>query len=435
MKTLLMLTRSFPPMFSIGGKRPYRFAKHLPEHGWRPVIVTSPIPESREVDPTAGGELDPSAHVERTFSPTWWPGNKGGAGSDGTVSTPTRKPVFRRSTPLERLKAQFRIPIGRELALLPYWFKLARDLVERHQPDAIFATSGPYTALLFGALARAVAGRDIPLILDLRDPWTLNFGQQSKPGWVRALESRVEEQLLLHADKVTFTCDTVVEAYRQHFTRVPPERLTAIYNSFDPEQRPAARDEGPPTTGPARLVHFGNCYWGRSLETIIRAVARLQQSQGLSAEDLLVENLGRMAQEDLDLMDELGVSSMFVHRTFVPYAEGLDILARADALLIVGWSDKATLFVAGKMYDYFLAGRPILCLSPPCDQTRLVLETHSGVVVDPRDVDGTVHALERIIAAHNGGPPIAEPDPEAVDAYSSPRTTAQLAAILDELVV
>jgi hypothetical protein len=429
MKTVLMITRSFPPLFATGGKRAYRFARYLPRHGWRPVVVTSPIPASRPTDPTAGLDLDPAAVVLRELTPRWWPSNRGGAGSDGTVASPTRTTKGPPRGLARRLTWHVGVPVGDEVALVPYWARLAARLAREHRLDAIYATSGPYTALVCGAVASHVTG--LPLLADLRDPWSLNFGQAYKPPWIRAVEARVEAHVLSRAARVIFTNEPVVEAYRAHYGSLPPDRFACIYNSFDPEQAPAPRAPAD-DAGPVRLVHFGNCYWGRSLDTIVRAAAEVRRRRALTADHLRVLNLGRMAQEDLDLMAALGVGDLFEHRTFVPYAEGLEILAGADALLLLACGDE-TLFVAGKLFDYFLVGRPIVGVSQPCDQTRLVEETRSGVVIAPGDVPAAVAVLERLLATRDGGPPIAAVDREAVAQYSAPHAAGRLAQHLDEI--
>ena len=39
-RRVLIISRYFPPLYDVGGKRAYRFALHLPDHGWQPIILT-----------------------------------------------------------------------------------------------------------------------------------------------------------------------------------------------------------------------------------------------------------------------------------------------------------------------------------------------------------------------------------------------------------
>ena len=40
MRTVLIIAYDFPPLRTSGVYRPLKFAKYLPEFGWRPIILT-----------------------------------------------------------------------------------------------------------------------------------------------------------------------------------------------------------------------------------------------------------------------------------------------------------------------------------------------------------------------------------------------------------
>jgi hypothetical protein len=40
MKSVLLITYFFPPNPSIGSQRPFGLAKHLPQYGWKPIVLT-----------------------------------------------------------------------------------------------------------------------------------------------------------------------------------------------------------------------------------------------------------------------------------------------------------------------------------------------------------------------------------------------------------
>ncbi len=428
MRTVLYFSRFFPPSFAVGGKRAYRFARYLPEFGWRPVVVTAPIPPDAKLDPTAGAGLPPEVTLHRTYYPGWWP-QAAGKDSDGTVAAPTRAALPKRAAgPLGWLERQVRMPVGDDLLTTPHMAMTVRQLVAAERPDAIVASSSPYSALLYGAMARAAAG--VPLCLDLRDPWTLNFFQARKPSWVRQVEARLERWLFQQADRVTLTCESAADAYRARYPELGPEHFLSITNAFDPAQRPA-RPSAPPD-GPVTLVHFGNCYGPRRLATLLRALAVLRGRDGLGPDRLRLLNLGRPAEEDLHLASSLGVSDQLESRPFVPYDEGLSILAAADAQILLAYGDE-TLYLPAKLYDYLLTGAPILCVSQPSELTGIIADTKAGLSVGPDDLEAAVDAVARVVAARASGLPVTTPDPEAVDRYSARNTARQLAELLDTL--
>lgn len=425
MRTVLIISRYFPPLFDVGGKRAYRFARYLPAHGWRAVIWTAQPSTDKALDPTPL-TLPDGTVVHRGYYPAWKA--TGRRMSDGTTSQPVpRGASAPPSDPLKKLRRAIRWPISDDIWLLPWAASRIAALARQENAEVILASSSPYSALAFGAGASALSG--LPLIADLRDPWTLNFLHQRRPDWVRAVEIQAEHALMAYARRVLFTCESAAEAYRAHYPDLPAGHIASITNSFDPSQRPAPP---PARSGPIQIVHFGNCYGPRRMETLIRAVALLQDKGQLPQEGVELLNLGRVAQEDLDLARALGVEGCLQFRPVVPYQEGLRILAQSDLQLLLAYGDE-TMFIPAKFFDYLLTGAPILCLSQPSELTGYLEEGKLGAWVRPDDVQGAAGLILAAALARHGGPPLATPDPEVVQRFSSPQTAASLARVLDEV--
>jgi glycosyltransferase involved in cell wall biosynthesis len=415
-----MISRYFPPMFDVGGKRAYRFARHLPEFGWRAVVLTGRIPSERPVDDTPL-RLGPETRVERRYEPAWFREPRGRP-SDGTIATPVRsKPSS--SKPTRRKLLGF--PVGPDILLARHVVREGVRLGREEKADAVFATSSPYAVLLAGR--RIAAKLDRPLCLDLRDPWTLNFFQHGRARWVSAIERKIERRLFHEADRVVLNCETTLNAYRELYPDLPPERLTAIRNAFDPDERPSS--DAP--SGPIRLLHFGNCYGPRRLETMLRAIA-LVRARKPDAPEIVLENLGRVGTADLELAAELGLSEQFRHGVFVPLAEGLERLARADLAVLVAYGDE-TLYIPAKLYDYLLARAPIACITQPGELATIVENSGAGRAIRPGDVEGAASLIEQAIAARAKGTRAFVPDESALDPYSARSTAKALAELLNSL--
>jgi hypothetical protein len=418
MKTVLMLSRFFPPAFDVGGKRAYRFARYLGQHGWRAVVLTERVPTDRRTDDTPV-DLPPEVEVVREYLPRF--GRfYGNAGTDGTNPTPVAASSGRASL--------LRWPIASDLWLAPRFAWLVDSLAERYRPDAVFASSSPYTALVFGAIYKAMTGT--PLCLDLRDPWTLNFLQQGKPAWAQRVDTFAERRLFDYADQVTVTCASARDAYRALYPHLPADKIQCIYNSFDPAQRP----EPAPVeaNSPLTLVHFGNCYGARSLAPILQAIASLRARGALAAGQVRLRNFGRLSVADLELAATLGVADALEAAPVVPYAEGIAQLAAADLQILLGYGEH-TLFVPAKLYDYLLAGAPILCVTPESELSAMVRATGRGVAAELHET----HAIERALldALDRRAAPLRAPHAsDAAAQYSSPETARQLATLLDALV-
>jgi glycosyltransferase involved in cell wall biosynthesis len=419
-RTVLMISRYFPPRYDVGGKRAYRFALHLPEHGWRPLILTAAVPSGYPVDPTPLA-LPPSVAVARDYAPPWWPYRRLGL-ADGTLPDPI--PVASVGGAQPWFGALTRLPLKRDVLLAPRTALWARRLARSTPIDLVFATAPPWAVLAQGFAASRATGA--PLCLDLRDPWTFGFLHRTLPPWVRWVERRAEASLMAHADRVIFTCDDIASAYRDRFPSLPPDHFTVISNSFDPSLRPT------PQPRPERptIVHFGNCYGPRTLEPVLRALAALRR-RGLAV-DLRLLNLGRVKESDLLLAGQLGVRECIEYRPMLPYDEAMRVLAGADLQLLLAYGDE-TGYVPAKFFDYLLSGTPILCVARPSTLTRLVDETGTGRWAEPDQVE----AIADTIAAATrrpGDTAIARPNAAAIERFSAPRTSAQLARVFDELL-
>jgi glycosyltransferase involved in cell wall biosynthesis len=284
------------------------------------------------------------------------------------------------------------------------------------------AASITLTCSLGPALARATGK---PLVLDLRDPWTLNFLQHNRPSWVREVEARIEARLFSQAARVILTCASAAAAYRDRYPKFA-EKIVAITNAFEP--RELAHE---PRYDRLTLIHFGNCYGPRSLAPVLHAIARLRDQGRLDPRELVVRNLGRISRADLDLAASLGLADQLEHEVAAPYEQGLAALARADLLLLFSYG-REQLFLPAKLFDYMAAGAPVLCVAPASELSDIVASTRIGRSCDPDDVDG---CAEIIMAAAErrrcASEPLRDPSGAALEPYTARATTAALARLLD----
>jgi glycosyltransferase involved in cell wall biosynthesis len=417
-----MLSRYLPPMFDVGGKRADRFARHLPSFGWQPHVLTAPLPPDRPLDPSAR-PLPEGVVLERELMPRWWPQPRNRP-SDATVATPIEA---RQPGRLAKLSRQFMLPVGEEILLAPRTVARMRKRVHEAGIDVIFATSAPYATLVHGAALARATGK--PLVLDLRDPWTLNFLQENRPRWVREVEARIEARLFARADRVILTCAAAAEAYRARFPALAAKIVT-ITNAFEP--RELAYE---PRHDRLTLIHFGNCYGARTLAPVLHALAWLREQGRLDPREVVIRNLGRIGRADLELAASLGLTDQLEHETAVPYEQGLAELARADLLLLLSYG-REQLFLPAKLFDYMAAGAPILCVAPPSELTEIVAATRIGQSCDPDDVEGCAEIIMAAADRRRGASeePLRDPSGAALEPYTARATTAALARLLDELV-
>src|SRR6266849_4551814 len=66
MRKILIVSYHFPPDAAVGGMRPAKFAKYLPQFGWEPIILTVKQRYHRLSDPSKLKDLGLGPRVYRT---------------------------------------------------------------------------------------------------------------------------------------------------------------------------------------------------------------------------------------------------------------------------------------------------------------------------------------------------------------------------------
>lgn len=414
MPRALLVSWLFPPQLSIGAKRAYRFARHLPSLGWEATVLTRRRAPARAYDPTPH-PLPDGVRVLRDYDHAAFPALEdalSGGGERARAVAISRGPTFaERATPLET-----------EAIHAPHLAAVLDRELPRH--DLVWTTSFPFHTHLVAM--RAARRHGTPWVADLRDPWTDNWNHRHKLPLTRALEARWEREVFARADAVVVTAEGLAQRYRQRFPRLA-DKFVAVHNCWDgPTPTPAPRVDD----GALRLVHFGNVYGPRSLRTVLAAMARLRDDP--SAPKVHLENLGSVSTHDMDVVRSLGLSDRVTVSPPLPWAEGISRLASADLLVLADWGvDDGALFVPGKLYDYLLAARPMLAETRHRELRDIVARTGSGRCVDPGDVSAVCEALGDLAAGRPVSP--TPRDDDAVRYYSAPEATARLAAIFDRV--
>jgi hypothetical protein len=161
-KRVLFLAYLFPPIVNSGTQRPWKFAKYLAQHDWRPTVITAAHYEGHHLDAAMTADL---AGVRIVRVPmlnekigdavaALGAGSRLGRRIGDAISWRMRN---RRRTP--DLYALWAPTVMRE----------ATRLFDSGGFDAIYATGFPWTSLLIGRDLSKATG--CPLVADFRDLW------------------------------------------------------------------------------------------------------------------------------------------------------------------------------------------------------------------------------------------------------------------------
>lgn len=429
MRRFLYLSPYFPPMARVGALRPLKFARHLPKHGWAPVVLCD-LWRDDPIDPRLAQEIPKDTLVIRNWA----------RGTAASVDAWERgdHPGLRRAAPkkaspsalgrkMTRLADRLRpspewIPLGKHAVDMPHARRATRAALDAHpECEAIVVNADPYAAMLVGA--DVAKERGLPLVQDLRDPWAVcELRRPERPPPQRKLVDRLERSAFARADKVVLNTRTTYEHVRAHYPDLPADRFTYIRNHADPEL--IAHGEAPSFARFAALF-LGNFRRHVEGDVLLRGLARAREL-GLDADDFALVVTGRVPDAARALALELGVEGMLVDHPRVAYPEIGPVMEASD-LLVSLTNDTIQRFPA-KVFDYATTARPILNVADNPELVEVLDGVGGTTSVGLDDVEGVARAFVEAQAA--GRKARVERDAKEL---SSARASEKLAAILDEI--
>lgn len=461
MKHVLMVAYLFPPVGGLGvagSQRLLKFAKYLPSHGWRPIVLTvkERCYESYfSVDPSLVAKIPSDAVIVRTGVLRWltrlleFKGRLQGRRATGASGAPSgTEPVAEGSSALpspsgmskglyQRLKDGitdlFEIP-DEEMGWILPGVVGGLAVFRRHGYEAIFATGRPWTALVIGMLLKRLTGK--PLIVDFRDPWMTNpFRLRYSPLRDR-LEGWLERQVIRHATTVIANTHELRAEFIERFPDEPPKKFLTLLNGFDSDDFAQTLGDVPVQSRLFTVTHTGFLYGKRDPKNFLEAV-RLCINQGLIEREKLRILLVGSAELSYDLADYLkaaGLADVVELQGHRPYRESLTCLYRSDVLLLLQPGTKTQ--VPSKLFDYIGVGKPILGVSPLDGATsRLMTQHRLGVVADPDQIAEIAQALATLFKAWDTGTLDSMVDRRTFELFDVRHVTGELAARLSTSTV
>lgn len=439
-RTVLLVSYYYPPLGGIGSQRVLSWARHLPEHGWRAVVVA---PEEgafgldRCLDPTAGG----GAVVVRT-----------GTREPAVLLRKLRRrkdaaPASAAGDMVDGLRGGAASRLARKLLHWAAYYpdhargwigpatRAAVAAAREHRAVAIVSSSPPVSAHV---VALSVGKRlGLPVVLDFRDLWTAHReGEGSGPRFLA--ERRLERRLLERAAAVT----TVSEACRawllSRYATGSAKPFHVLRNGF--EEADFAGPAPAREPGVFRIVHTGTVYGDRQdLTSFFFALEALREagSFGLLRPEVVLA--GKVDPQAVEAAAQAGCDDLLRLPGFVTHEEAVRLQRTATVNLLLTWSVPGVVAAGvcpGKMYEQMAADRPVLALAlPECEAVGLLRAAGGALIADPRDESAIAGHLGALAAAERAGDaasaaPARSPD---LARHSRRAVAAQLASLLDTL--
>ena len=177
---------------------------------------------------------------------------------------------------------------------------------------------------------------------------------------------------------------------------VPRDKIDVVYNWSDERSSttgPAGKDDPLGLAGAFNVVFAGNMGKVQALDAVVRAAARLEES---NPEIRFVFVGGGVEVGHLErLAEEMKLSNVrFIPR--IPVEKMNDVFSHADALLIHLKDDPVgRIGIPQKTQAYLATGRPIV-MAVRGDAAELVRRAGAGVLCEPEDSEAIAEAVRQI---------------------------------------
>jgi hypothetical protein len=423
MKKILIISPHFPPSNLAGVHRPRLFAQHLPEFGWKPVVLTVDEKYYEEMpDWNLVNLLPPGLRIEKVNA-------------------------FKNTKP--RL-------IG-DIGLRAFFqlYKRARQLIQKEQFDFLYISIPSFYCALLGRWLHSSTG--IKYGIDYIDPWVHQFPGSDKMFSRHWLSTKMAKLLEPIAIKKASLITGVAEGYyKPVLKRNPNLKVHAVcgampYGGEEKDHTMVSEiDIKPylfqPKAGKLQFVYAGamlpKAY--HPLEAIFESIAANREQfkeiefhfigTGSRANDAESYNIKALAEKY-----GLWQSVVFEYPARIPYLDVLSHLEIAKAVFILGSTEPH--YTPSKTYQGVLSKKPLMAiLHKESTAVNVIRSSGAGLVLD-FDGENEVELIrnnflkffECFRQFFSSFQPI-QVDLKEFEQYSAKNVTKQLAALLDAVL-
>ncbi len=426
MKRALIITYYWPPAGGPGVQRWLQFARYLKEFDIEPVVYVPKNPNYPLTDSNLATQVATDLEViklpirEPYRFAKFFSRKKTQQLSSGIINT-KKQSLFERL--LLFIRGNYFIPDARIGWVNPSVKFLSSYLAEN--PVDVLITSGPPHSLhLIGMKLKQRL--KLRWIADFRDPWTtihyhtslkLTKSSQKKH---KLLESKV----LNDADRVVVTSPST----KKEFELITSKPIDVITNGYV-----ATENIYPVLDSSFSIAHIGSLLSERNPDVLWSVISEIADENSEFKRDLSIKLAGVVGEEILDRLSHYGLKENCELLGYVSHSEAVQLQHNSQVLLLVEIDRPETrAIIPGKIFEYLVAHRPILCLGPEeSDIEGIIRETKSGYFFNYRQDQELKATIKQMYSDFKAGS--LKSTSIGIEKYSRRELTRSMAAIIHDL--
>ncbi len=396
MKKVLIIAYHFPPDSQVGGIRPAKFAKYLPEYGWEPHILTVKDKFYESTDNSRLNEIasvpvtrtsifvtlmDIILYIKRLFlrSPQKESLNITASPQNGAELKQRSDSFIKRV-----LNSLLESPDKHVGWLIPaVWAGL--KIIRKEEIDVILTTAPPATVSMVGLALSYLSG--VKLVTDLRDPLTLHIAKAKSHQTLLSIkiEQWLENKLYQRSSIVTSATDRHTNFFTNCYANQYPEKFHTIWNGFDSSDFKDLASKTK-TNKKFTINYIGSFYGTRNPDYFLQALHRLIVNENIKETDIQVNFIGAVAHTQNGTTKDIVAKNKLEHcvniQGQIPYKEALNKMREADVLLLLAPADMNYYSVPAKTFEYIYANNNILCLTSDSATGDFIKKVECGKIAD-----------------------------------------------------
>lgn len=428
-KKILIITYYWPPAGGPGVQRWLKFAKYLPDFGWKPIIYTPENPSYPLLDETLMKDIPENIEMVRTK--IWEPyqlaeklnkSNKKFKAGQFDVgknqSWKSRLSIW--------VRGNFFIPDARV-----FWVKPSITFLEKYLKENkidTIVTSGPPHSLHLIGLGLKNKMPDLKWVADFRDPWTeISYYKHLKLTKSSDKKHRqLESAVFKNADITLATSYTDAENFRK-----AGANAVCITNGYD-ESDSGKKAEGQNLQNEQAftLSYIGVLEQLRNPENLWKALDEIIKENAEFASDFKLKFVGRIDDKILQSIENSSLKNHILNLGYLAHGKAVEEMQNSDLLLITNFPNESSKgIIPGKIFEYLASGKFILSFGPDkADVSKILEETQAGKHFSYQDTEAVKgFILEKFNLWKNGS--LLE-NTQHIEQFSRKNLTQQLTEVL-----
>jgi len=371
MKKVVFLTKYFPPMTEIGGKRAEKMCEGFYAKGYLPAVIT----------------LRPNNYIGKRvkgFEIEYVCGNNPIA-KIGSFSKTKKKGPFGntlKNTLLAGIMKRIETYLWPVVYVVKFFLKSSKIII-KNNPEYLFSTSPP-SWIYYAALLLKLKNPKIKWIIDFRDPW---FHKESNNYWgiQQEINRFIFKKTIHHADIVTATTQSCLDLIKEFMPHKNRHKLKFVFfpNGVNLSLFSEIEPQSISSINRITFGHLGDLdYSNRNPLPFLSVFDEFLNKEGESQAEvhfwgkMRASWNGRTIEKHIESLDNAG--NIHFHDLVSPL-EALSITIGLDVLILFALGQMYQ--IPAKTYEYLLSGKPILAFCEKESETFKAIEHFDGVFI------------------------------------------------------